>query len=126
MNLPVLAFFAAVLAGAALGGSKKRTDAQCLRVLGEQLFETTVTASPAQRADIIAWLNSVGLQVTAQCMLDHAANLAPCRELIIAAVQLDLQTRDATYLLDLAEKARAKGLRTVAGCLVQLSGAVAA
>ena len=121
MNLPVVAFFAAVLAGAALGGSKKRTDAQCMRVLGEQLYETTQSATPAQRAEIIAWLNSVGLGVTAKCMLDHVTNLDPCRELIIAAVQVDIQTRSPEQLLDLASKSRVKGLTTVANCLEQLA-----
>ncbi len=121
MNFPVLAFFVAVVAGAALGGSKKRTDAQCLRALGQQLFETTASASPAQRAEIIAWLNSVGLGVTAQCMLDHEQNLDPCRELIIAAVQVDLETRSRAQLLDLQAKASAKGQTTVANCLKQLA-----
>lgn len=121
MNLPVLAFFAAVVAGAALSGSRKRTDAQCVRVLGAQLYETTVAATPAQRAEVMAWMRSVDLDVTAQCMLDHAHNLKPCRELIIAAVQLDLQTRSSAQLLELAAKARTKGQPTVADCLVQLA-----
>lgn len=116
----VLAFGAGLLL--ALSGDRKgtRRRERCLQVIAEQLYHATASAPLSERQPIIAWLADQGMMNAVACMQQHAADLSPCRALIIEAIKLDVTTRTPAELKDLEDKARADGLTQAADCLAQL------
>ena len=114
----------AFLFGALAGGKKKpRTEEQCLAFLGDEFYRLTVKLKPFDRVPLITWMRDSGLETTAQCMEQNAANLAPCRELLIASVYLDMQTRTFADLELLEQQARAQGRKAIADCVATIRAA---
>ena len=120
------AFAAAAAIALVAGGAEAkgpRTKQQCIDLIGEMLFASTLKATPKQVDEVVAFLKSAGLTAAADCVEANKGSLQNCRELLIAAIHQDIATRSDAQLEELEHKARGDGLVDVADCLAQLRGA---